>query len=66
MKEKEYECSICKDDGKCINSPSHTEYEKYYDVDDWLDYLSCWGYIRFHQPEEYQKHLDKKYGKEEI
>jgi len=61
---KEYKCSICNDDGKCLNSPNHPEYEKYYDEEDMLDYLNCWGYIRFNQPEEYQNHLNRKYRKE--
>ena len=61
---KEYECSICKDDGKCLNSPSNPNYK--YDEDDMLDYILCWSYIRFNQPKEYEKHLETKRKKEEL
>ena len=27
-KKKEPECSVCMDDGKCLNSPSHKDYKK--------------------------------------
>lgn len=62
MDSKVYQCSICKDDGKCLNSPSNPNYK--YDEDDMLDYLLCWSYIRFNQPKEYKKHLKKKYDKD--
>ena len=60
---KQYQCSICKDDGKCANSPSNPNYD--YDADDWLTYVLCWSYIRYNQPKEYEQHLEKKRLKEE-
>ena len=43
--EPKYEkCTICNDDGKCLNNPSNPNYE--FDPWDYLTYLFCMGYIR--------------------
>lgn len=50
-------CSICKDDGGCLNSPSHPNYEKYYDAEDMLSYFNCWNYLNHKENEEKKKPL---------
>ena len=50
-------CSICKDDGGCLNSPSHPNYEKYYDAEDVLSYFNCWNYLNHKENEEKKKPL---------
>ena len=41
-----FDCSICKDDGKCLNSPSNKDYEKN-NEDVWLgtDLYDCSDYL---------------------
>ena len=43
---KKVECSVCKDDGLCKNSPSHKDYEKN-NEDVWLgtDIYDCQEYL---------------------
>ena len=50
-------CSICKDDGGCLNSPSHPNYEEYYDAEDKLSYFNCWNYLKHKENEEKKKPL---------
>jgi hypothetical protein len=48
--EPRYEkCTICNDDGKCLNNPSNPNYE--YDPWDDLTYIYCMGYIRYKEQE---------------
>ena len=39
-----YDCDICKDDGKCLNSESHKDYEKNEQWDDPFGYMDCINY----------------------
>ena len=39
-----YDCDICKDDGKCLNSESHKDYEKNKQWDDPFGYMDCINY----------------------
>ena len=51
-------CSICKDDGGCLNSPSHPNYEEYYDAEDKLSYFNCWNYLYPNEKLTLDKELD--------
>ena len=42
---QKYKCSICKDDGKCLNSESHKDYEKNNEDFFGTDYLDCVDYL---------------------
>ena len=42
---QKYKCSICKDDGKYLNSESHKDYEKNNEDFFGTDYLDCVDYL---------------------
>ena len=68
--EKEPQCLICMDDGKCRNSESHKDYEKNKQWEDGLGYFDCINYQEKKDGTEgqfmrnYLKNLQVKWKKE--